>query len=150
MNITSFFALSNKPTSFFRCITPNDGRGTAPRMDFGISPPTNNPTSSIDDNLAIDAGDRQKAIMNRLLLDSEAVARKAEEIGLAYQSRYSFFQVSRVHGLCQSIRVHRLPLYFIKLKSAVCNPASLGSQSSAHDLVTHVGAREMAFGIKPL
>ncbi len=38
---------------------------------------------------------------------------------LRSKPNYSRFQVSRVHGLCQGIGVHRLPLYFIKLKSAV-------------------------------
>jgi len=74
MNITSFFALSNKPTSFFRRITTDDDSGAAKRMDSGISPQTNNPLSSIDDHLAIGTGDRQKAIMNRPLLDLEGVA----------------------------------------------------------------------------
>lgn len=73
MNITSFFALSNKPTKFFRCIPPDDGRGAAMGRDSGIFPPKNNQHSSLDDNLAIDGGGRRNAIINRPLLDEEAV-----------------------------------------------------------------------------
>ena len=49
MNITSFFALSNKPTIFFRCITTDDDSGAAKRMDSGIPLPRNSQPLSIDD-----------------------------------------------------------------------------------------------------
>jgi len=44
-----------------------------------------------------------------------------------FWQNYSRFQVRQVHGLCQSIRVDRSPVYVIKLESAVspspdCNP----------------------------
>jgi len=73
MTITCFFALSNQSTKFFRCITPVNGRGAAPRLDDGISPPTNKQYLSFDDHLAILTDNMQKAIFNRPLLDSEAM-----------------------------------------------------------------------------
>jgi len=79
MNITIFFALSNKPTIFFRCITTDDDEGAAKIMDSGYSPQTNNQTPSIHNHSAMVSGGRHKAIMSRPLLDSEAVAREAAD-----------------------------------------------------------------------
>jgi len=89
MNITSFFALSNQSTNFFRCITPAHGRGAAPSLDDGIFPPTNNQGLSLDYYLAIFTDDRQKAIFSRPLLDSEAVAQvsKVHTVEIATECR---------------------------------------------------------------
>ena len=74
MTIASFFALSNKPTNFFRCIAPVNGRAAAPSLNDGIFPPRNQPLLSFYDHLAILTDDMQKAIFNRPLLESEAIA----------------------------------------------------------------------------
>ena len=74
MNITMFLALSNQNTKTSRCIPPDDDPGAAMTKVFGISSQTNSQILSVDDHLVIDAGGRHKAIMNRPLLDSEAVA----------------------------------------------------------------------------
>ena len=74
MTIASFFALSNKPTNFFRCIAPVNGRAAAPSLDDGIFPATNQQFLSLHDHLTMLADDMQKAIFNRPLLESEAIA----------------------------------------------------------------------------